>query len=399
MGKREDASSSNAFKNADTAVDSAGQATSKKVFYTENVTHSILTREGTEKLERRMNRKAREYASLDSEKDYARRSLLRTQVFELAVRIFEIAGKGVSGGVDSLLLETLDWVLSHYNPSQGKFSYYVRFRYAMQRKNPVLVRDQINYDVESLDTLYGAMTGADDLGFQSVGDLAATITNPWIQPGGVQAGGGESEEPVYSEFAADVAGEYDSSEFSEGPRISQEDRLLEGLSLEDASISDDLQSEEAFYIEFLSLVISFLEHAPNARDYTDVQKLYMRMLFTESTTRAVKERSTYEDCAPIARHERETFSAMELPFLDGFTVDVCRTILALWQTKLRDGFKAIIPDDYSSENRAQRAGRSIWRLPNSYWCDYIETAGFPRVGSSTISEQRAKFKRMLEELR
>ncbi len=148
----------------------------------------------------------------------------------------------------------------------------------------------------------------------------------------------------------------------------------------------------AMLAEFISLVTEFLDHLPD-RKHNERAKLYLRMNFTEWTTYSVKTQSVIDDCEPFESQEGHFFSAMELPFLDVFMAEPCRSIRALWGCELKEGMGTILRvDDPALQAKNPPAP---WKLPIGVHLDYVSSKGI-KVTSAVISQHRKKFEQLKE---
>ena len=253
---------------------------------------------------------------------------------------------------DEWLTDTLLHALDAFDPKRGDFVNFVLFKYGK-----TIMTEGCREDgrTKALDYPDGPISSAEDEG----ADAGWNAVKP--------------AEEARNALEADIEKAAELARMAEAP-------------------DDYTVREEALIVELLSLLLAFQDHKPDKRDHTDKQKLYRRLFFTESTTRSVKERPNVYECEPFARHERDVFRAMELPFLDGYMVDTCRSIIALWKSDLKEGFGQIIPDDRFEKHDQLRRTRAVWTLEADYYIAYIRKAGFGEVGRSGISEQRKKFK-------
>lgn len=300
-------------------------------------------------LEMRLNRKARMYKRLDPVNDGEVARKLKAEVVELLLKVFYVRGIGVSGGIDETFASIMSDSLDKYDPSIGiPYSGFVRFLHDRRKRNPLTKEDQFNYDML---VRYGSDFEAGDR--EELDGLSSKRPHPEEWGLGDAASGDASAAEDMSEVGVAQA--------------------------EDAAM-------EAVFLNMLTLVVAFLEHAEDKRDFTPRKKLYTRMFFTESVTRLVKSRTMFEECRPFQKHERDTFSTMELPFQDMYMAGLCRTICDIWQTALKDGFGSI------------SAGAATWKLPADTFRDYVFAIEGEMISRPVVSEQRNNYKKLQSQL-
>ena len=308
--------------------------------YSQDISHRIYVADKAACA--RLNRKARVFKHTSASSDVERARLLKIEAISLIYQALRVRGVGVSNGVDETFNKLANSLIDSYDPRTGvPFSAYFVMIYYMRKK------DTLNEtDACSIKALRD--TPRDENGLML--------------------------DDIYS---IEDRTSLSSDELSENERFDID--LVYDVGLRENFVDEDNAAIEAAFLQILSLIVGFLEHAPDKRSYTSDRRLYTRLFFTESMTRAVKTRSSYEECVPFEKHEREVFDAVELPFQDSYLVDACRTIAALWASELKDGYGKVGFKDYK------------WQLPNDAFRSYMKTKKNKIVGGSTISNQRNNY--------
>ena len=286
-------------------------------------------------LERKLNRKANELKRLDGAKDAERIRRLSIETKTLIFEVFAVGRMESAEKYDETFVKLACSALDSFNLSYRKpFSHYLRFLYSRRRLDPANKDDQFFHDAASFDELLEADPNVEKRVFR------------------------------YDEWADNSATPVDGANDSVAEVIRRENETV-----------------EYEFARFLALIIAFLDHAPDKRDYTDDRKLYTKLFFTEAITRLVKTRDDEDECEPFERHEREIMTSMELPFQDSYMADLCRTILEIWRTDLKPEYGVVEPGNYA------------WRLGNPVFQHYLETAYNKTVSGAAITQQRGNFKR------
>ncbi|MBR3234205.1 MAG: hypothetical protein IKG11_01165 [Atopobiaceae bacterium] len=174
-----------------------------------------------------------------------------------------------------------------------------------------------------------------------------------------------------------------------------EEEHLSGATEDQLSFEDSSHEQaDAMLAEFISLVVEFLDHLPD-RKHNERAKLYLRMNFTEWTTYSVKIQPVIDGCELFESQETRFFSTMELPFLDAFMAESCRSIRKLWKCELKEGMGTILRlDDPALQKKNPPAP---WKLPISVHADYVSSKGY-KVTSAVISQHRKKFELLKEQM-
>ena len=356
--------------------------------------HFIVTRPGSEKLERRMNRKMREMKSLDPANDSERIRALREDIAILASRVFKIVGRGVTGDFDNTYDDILIPTMESFDASRGTpFSWYFRRTYALRRKDSLNASDQFNHDAPFLDDVYGEPSEEE------------TFSWVWKSNSATRGIEGGRDAEIAPESVLRKSADYEA--ISSFDKLEQREKSiydvygqvdLDDLSREQIAAAEDA-SQAAVFIQAIALQNSFLDHIDDGVAHTPQTRMYRRMFFTEELTFIVKRVANFEECRPLQRHEREAFDASEPPFQDRYTVGKYRSIKALWEGSLRESVgstkirKIKKPGDEGYDETA------VWKLPNVLFQDYIEDAFGVRVGGGAISNQRENYRQNCGTLR
>lgn len=303
------------------------------------------------KLKDRIDRLARRYERLRSAdahgSESARVRATYTELYGACLKYFYVTGSDLQGkAVDSILIDLLADAISRYDSSRGLLVHYIARVYPLRVRDEGERQSRAGKDVDSLD---------DGL----------------------------------------LESSYDG-------RLAYSDEALELDPMESAE-SDEEESGTGkdSYLQFLSVLVSFLEHKEDGRHLPE-SKLYYRMVFVERIVYAVKSQELFDYCLPIERHERDTFAAMELGFLDRFMKEKARTVAALWSDDMQNGYLASIKRLRERIESFQAGG--IEKPPKIRWIGidsykrYLEEVYGKTVSSPVISMQRDKFDRLEQQL-
>ena len=113
---------------------------------------------------------------------------------------------------------------------------------------------------------------------------------------------------------------------------------------------------------------------------------YYRMFFTDSIANIAQNQ---EGISSLDEREKDLFSVLQLPFLDFFQERICRTVAQL---------RSSCTKAYGRMVEGRPMEDPGHPLPNDVYCAYLETRENTKVGSSALSNQRASYKKFLEEL-
>ena len=303
---------------------------------------SVTVDAGHARLERRINSHAEEYAVARlSEDEEARALSLRYSILNDSMRFFPNYDSGLGGRRDDafneVLVDTLMWCLERHDPQRSPFTNFVRFKFK---------RKTISWNKKAAEKAERDATRRIEIDSLGEGSL-------------MQYG-------IYSE---------DSQQFEEKP-VTSGDQVT------------------AAVIEFISLVIEFLEHSLD-RAHSERAKLYMRMNFTEWTTYSVKAQPTLWHCEPWMSDQTRIFATIENGFLNVYMSAPCASIHELWDTALREGYGEIIRLD---DPRLQTSRPPApWKLATSVHLDYLYSLGI-KVTPGAVSQHRSKFNALKKEL-
>ena len=297
------------------------------------------------RIERRINALARQKCRFDPVMDADRISSLKLEYLALCIKFFRVKGKGLTGSYDDTLLELLYEAWDRYDAEKGKIVHYIRNVYGKR------VVSAGNKEKKRLDKLTD-----------------------------------------YPDEETDGDG-FSRSE-AKNLRLIAEASRQSALASED-NFDEEIQRTSAAFLEVVSLVTGMLDHVEDGVYHTPTTKLYVRMCFTESLTRTVKREAAVDTAQLIyGKHEREAFRAAELPFLDSFMVEVCRTVRALWSSAMREGCGEI----FRVIDKNTVVVNEGWKLPNKVFLDYLANEKGKDVSAGVISQQRAKFRKMFSPL-
>ena len=292
-------------------------------------------------------------------------------------------------GVDALFVELLEETARGFDPNKGLFVHYFTHVYARRvndlgegerRADEVGGKPIESLDVHWIDESHDARVGMED---EELGDAVLASGDSSFDGLFVDDEGVDAATPAVESFEATASGDAgDDACFDDAPPRTRDVVTL-----------------------VLSKVLGFLDHKEDGR-HQPQSKLYMRMVFTERVTYAVRSQPVFEACEPFERHERDTFRAAEVPFLDTFTMWEAPT---RWSTRL-----------LWSEPFKERYQKSIERLcdlmirfetgleelapPKITWLDisdyqnYLSSNYGIEVTSPVISQQRDKFNRLEAEI-
>lgn len=285
--------------------------------------------------EERIDRSARLMAS--SRGNEARWKKYREEVALLCMRNFAVLGKDMTGAHDEVFDMALYEALDRYDSSKGSFVHYFKFLYSKRRKDAGGRQKAIEEKELSLEA-----PGADDgISFTDV---------------------------VEDEFADDGV---------------------------DVPESEHTAKAESLFFQLLSLVTDFMTRLDDAR-YAK-RKRYVRLFFTETVVRITKVQSDECDCAPLRTHEAGVFKSIELPFLDYFMVGLCRTILQIWGSDVKDGVSGGNRGDPPAQH--DPAYFATWTLSNGTYVAYILDSCGEKISSAVVSQQRAHYEHLVAVLR
>lgn len=142
-------------------------------------------------------------------------------------------------------------------------------------------------------------------------------------------------------------------------------------------------------VELLTLVTDFIENINDSRLST--QRTYTRLFFTETIARVTKIQDTESDCDPLCSHQTGIFKAMEVPFLDAFMLEKCRTILEIWHSPVKAGVTSDNrPDPVPSEPFPTK-----WRLSGRTYITYLENIRGEKSTNAKVSQQREHYEKLI----
>lgn len=307
-----------------------------------------------DKLERRINRLATKYATArDDVGQSARAMSLKTDVLTLSLSYFYVVGQGMGqqygSSFDEVLEETLLWCLARLEPNKRPFTHFVRFKYPRMRYTEAKKEDRIQESFVELVEQSKYDKDADGDGEYIYEDeTSGAVVEPEADPDALE---GEGEGTPFARVDSAVA-------------------------------------------EFLTLVIGFLDHAPD-KSHNLRAKLYMKMNFTEWATYAVKVQPQYGYCWAFEAQESRIFTSVEGGFLNVYMAGECESVRELWETELKEGYGEIIRlDDPRLQSKSPPAP---WKLLTSVHLDYLAGMGI-KVSSAVISQNRKKFNALKEQL-
>ena len=318
--------------------------------------HSLHTRVGMEDVERQMNEAAIEYymnaPALDVREPErsAAEHRLRGAVVNRALKLFVVKGVGVENGIDDLFndllygTDTKKSLIESFDPMKGRFGDYFRSTYKKRTKTALNKNDE----------RYAKSARYD-----------------------------ESER----DSDADCRDNASAREFNR--RRARLDRDLDEFTAVRDSSDDARNRVEESLVEALVLVIGFLAHRDDGRDNTPERKMYRRVFFAEQMLWMIKRESSEYACEPYRRHENAIFCAMDLPFVDFCLADVCRAVLAIWRTDLKDGFGVIHREDEHWKG-------AKWKVPNPKVIEFLDAEYGVTVGSSALSAHRKEIRTVFE---
>lgn len=299
-----------------------------------------------EALENRINIRAKRMCRARKQGNEAQALKYREDVAIMCLNYFYIVSEGEYIGTDQVLIDTLNRLLDEYDPESGPFTFGLRYYFAHRtidegrKMHRQYSREQTILANEDEDKGSGLITEA------------------------------ENKQDSHTETEFEIV-----------------DRKL--------SKSSSRMMMEAIVAELVSLVISFRENVKDARLAT--RREYTPLFFTELIVRICKEQDNAAELAPIQKHEVSIFKAMEIPFLDFFMSEICRCILAIWQTDIKQDYLLY-------ENRLDDAQRnsSMYRafaLPAAAFKSYLKESRDKTVSDATISQQRTAFNKLMATLK
>lgn len=289
---------------------------------------------GDEELERRINRLAERLAALANQEGMTDRvRAIRTELFTCCMSFFRVVGQGIARGGDPF-----DEVLLDILMDQTDYEYVIGKGRERKRFNPD--RGPFTWYIRFL-----FRRRTIDRGNQENRDTPD-----------LQIEGPEEEQYGYPE---------------------PEDH-------EHVDPVDVLYAEE-LYIELLVLATRLKGMATDDRNAgAGMASTGRHMALTEAITYLIKNED-WDDATPhyLGRHERDTFRAMEVSFLDWFMEAVCRSFPEIWHTHIEHRYVT----------------RTRYPLLNAMaYIDYLEARFGRRIAGARVTQYRNEFREQVSDL-
>lgn len=311
----------------------------------EEYSHRILDIKD-EALENRINIRAKRMCRARKQGNDALVLKYREDIAIMCLNYFYIVSDFEVIENDGVLIDTLNLLLDRYDPESGPFTWSVRFYFAHRTIDE---GNKMRRQYEREQTIHADSDDDKGSGLITAAEL-------------------KQDNRAQTEFEA-IAEKLDGS--------------------------SSRKAVEAIVVELVSLVIAFRENVKDARLAT--RREYTPLFFTELIVRICKEQDDSAELAPMQKHEASIFKAMEIPFLDFFMSDICRCILAIWGTDIKEAYLLY-------ENRLEdvQKGSSVYRaftLPALAYKRYLKESRGKTVQDATISQQRAAFNKLMATLK
>ena len=161
------------------------------------------------------------------------------------------------------------------------------------------------------------------------------------------------------------------------------------IELEDFEVSqigipeDRAQTDEVAY-ELLMTILT-LPELLHGRANNPQRLMYFRMFFTDSVTDIIR---TQQTPTYFVEHERDLFQAMQIPFLDFFAAQTCRTV-----REIQNSWNKLYGEIVSGRPMEELEHP----LPGDIYCAYLERNEEIQIGLSALSNQKAAYKQLLKE--
>ena len=294
---------------------------------------------GNSAMEGRIDRTAKRMMAAKSEGDTARYESCKNNLVSLCYRYFIITGGDVRCGVDDLFNDVIVRCIEKFDSSKGLFTHLVRSSYKYAKLG--LAKKQ-------------------------------------------------EKEDEHREKTSDYA---------------NDDGKVKERDIEDFSIRAEFEaieenSEEAekkaaqLLVQLLSLVTDFRNNIADER--RERQRQLTPLFFTETVVRMTKDQPDEEECAPLTQNETALFKTMEVPFLDTFMQEICRTIIAIYLSAFKEGVPYQNRIEAAQDGNAQYAP---WQLPASFYKEYVAQAWGRTISDAIVSQQRAHYESLVSKLR
>ena len=293
---------------------------------------------GNSAMEGRIDRTAKRMMAAKSKGDTERYESCKNNLVSLCYKYFIITGVDVRCGVDDLFNDVIVRCIEKFDSSKGSFTRYVRNSYANRRKD--LGKKQHKYAEH---------------------ELADTYTDD------------DGNEQQHDDEDTNIYAEYEAVEVNTKELEKRTAQLL---------------------IQLLALITDFRNNIADTR--LERQRQFTPLFFTETVVRMTKDQPDEEECAPLTQNETALFKTMEIPFLDTFMQEICRTIIAIYLSAFKEG----VP--YQNRIEAAQAGNAQytpWQLPASFYKEYVARAWGRTISDAIVSQQRAHYESLVSKLR
>ena len=175
--------------------------------------------------------------------------------------------------------------------------------------------------------------------------------------------------------------------------VDRDTRLEDMATVSSEATLETKEAAQAFVVQMNSLITHFREHKPG-KIANETNQMYDRLFYTADVTWMVKDS---EDLRPaFARHERDTFEAMNCSFLDFYMAQRCRTVPKLAATPLKPYCETGLshPDDYT-ETRLNGAGGTElergYKLPQDVYLRYLQDMEGKNIQKNTLTVPHQRY--------
>ena len=304
----------------------------------------------------------------------------------VGVRDDGVLHEGSYAQIDDCFIDALMYTVERYDASRGLFTHMFtnQYVYTCRTKAYDAARGDsaLGGSKVSAPILLDAPVRENDDKTTTVGDLVKVYDD-------------EGYDQVVSEGESSREDEDLRKTIDAVDALEQEDRLLDKEVDEVVIRQDDDSVDDVILVKTLSLITGFLGKTGKAAN--DTRKLYTRMFFSETLTRVTKLR-TEGELAPLVRQEKGLFGAAELPFLDTYTIEPCRTIVKLWSVDFVEGVPLARKPSASAGERVESTFNYGWTLPGSVFVAYLKSLG-KAASDQLVSQQRSHYEELLGALR
>ena len=159
---------------------------------------------------------------------------------------------------------------------------------------------------------------------------------------------------------------------------------LEDFQVSQTETPEDHAQTDAVAYELLMTILA-LPELLHGRANNPQRLMYFRMFFTDSVTDIIR---TQQTPMYFVEHERDLFQAIQVPFLDFFAAQTCRTV-----EEIQNSWNKLYGEIVSGRPMEELEHP----LPGDIYCAYLEQNEEIKIGLFALSNQRAAYKQLLKE--